>query len=486
MIENRVKPADFSDAGNATVFVREYCEDLIFTDSMGWLCWDGKRWERSDHKALELAEEFSNRMLHEAMSAYREALHNEAEVKASASESSSEAVKTASEGVKAAKSYLNHANITRRSARIRAILELARPYMVLPGNAMDADPLALNTQAGIINIATGEFRPSQREARCTKITSAGRSREGESLWADFLKTITCNNAELTGFLQMVVGMSLFGKVYQEGVTFAIGDGKNGKSTFFNAVGAVLGDYAGYIDIDVITTRGTNDKAALATLRGKRLVIAGELEEGRRLSAATIKKIASTDPFQVEEKYKQPEIVTPSHTLCIFTNHLPRVGSTDEGTWRRIIVVPFNAVIRQESTVQNYADYLVEHAGGAILAWAVEGAQKFAQNGFRLNCPDSVKEATSAYRERENWLENFISDRCIREPGARVGARELYAEYKEWSDALKDYTRSEKDFSAEMEKLGYQRITPKNKRAYVGLRIDYSQNRANHWHGSEVL
>lgn len=92
----------------------------------------------------------------------------------------------------------------------------------------------------------------------------------------------------------------------------------------------MGDYAGYIDIDVITTKNSNDKAALATLRGKRLVIAGELEEGRRLSAATIKKISSTDPFQVEEKYKQPEIVKPSHTLCLFTNHLPRVGSTDEG------------------------------------------------------------------------------------------------------------------------------------------------------------
>ena len=43
-------------------------------------------------------------------------------------------------------------------------------------------------------------------------------------------------------------MSLFGKVYQEGVTFAVGTGKNGKSTFFNTVAAVMGDYAGYIDI----------------------------------------------------------------------------------------------------------------------------------------------------------------------------------------------------------------------------------------------
>ena len=483
-----MKPSDFSDAGNATVFVREYRDDLIYTDSMGWLCWDGKRWERNEHKALELAEEFSERMFDEACAMDREARHAVADIEADAAggQKDDEALKKAKSAKSRADAYLKHATITRRSARIHAILDLARPYLVLPGNLMDANPLDFNTQSGIINLVTGEWRPNERAAYCTKVTSVSRRDEGEEIWQQFLDTITCGDNSLKGFLQLVIGMALFGKVYQEGVTFAVGDGKNGKSTFFNAVGAVLGDYSGYIDIDVITTRGANDKAALATLRGKRLVIAGELEEGRRLSAATIKKIASTDPFQVEEKYKQPEVVKPSHTLCLFTNHLPRVGSTDSGTWRRIIVIPFNAVIQRDKTIQNYGDYLVEKAGGAILTWAVEGAQNFARNGFHLDIPESVEEATEAYRERENWLENFLSDRCVRESGARVGARELYAAYKEWSDAMKDYTRSEKDFSAEMEKLGIVKKRGHSETSYYGLRIDYSQNRSNHCYDSEIL
>lgn len=48
--KNTFKPADFSDAGNAAVFVREHCDDIIFTDSMGWLCWDGKRWNGTSIK----------------------------------------------------------------------------------------------------------------------------------------------------------------------------------------------------------------------------------------------------------------------------------------------------------------------------------------------------------------------------------------------------------------------------------------------------
>ena len=265
--KNTFKPADFSDAGNAAVFVREHCDDIIFTDSMGWLCWDGKRWERNEHKALELAEDFSEHMLRDAMGEYRDALHNEAEAKAADPEGS-EAVKAASEAVKRSKAYLAHANMTRPVSRLKAILDLARPYMVRPGNSMDADPLELNTQAGIINLVTGAFRPNQQEAYCTKVTAFSRNDKGKDILDSFLDTITCENSSLKGFLQMVVGMSLFGKVYQDGVTFAVGTGKNGKSTFFNTVAAVMGDYAGYIDIDVITTKNSNDKAALATLRGK--------------------------------------------------------------------------------------------------------------------------------------------------------------------------------------------------------------------------
>ena len=169
--------------------------------------------------------------------------------------------------------------------------------MVRPGNSMDADPLELNTQAGIINLVTGAFRPNQQEAYCTKVTAFSRNDKGKDIWDSFLDTITCENSSLKGFLQMVVGMSLFGKVYQEGVTFAVGTGKNGKSTFFNTVAAVMGDYAGYIDIDVITTKNSNDKAALATLRGKRLA-------SWRKAAASLRPRSRRSPVQTRSRWRK--------------------------------------------------------------------------------------------------------------------------------------------------------------------------------------
>ncbi len=281
-----------------------------------------------------------------------------------------------------------------------------------------------------------------------------------------------------GFLQLAVGMALHGKVYEEGLLIAVGAGRNGKSTFFNAVSAVLGDYAGSIDVQVLTTDRQNRGAALATLRGKRLVIAGELEEGKRLSVSTIKQITSTDRINIEEKYKSPASILPSHTLVLHTNHMPRVGSTDAGTWRRLKVIPFDARIPTKDGIPNYGAFLVESAAPAILAWAVQGAMNFALNMHRLDIPEVVEDATDAYRAREDWLNNFLTECCVREPGAKIGASELYSAYKEWAVQCGDYVRRMQDFNVAMEDAGFEKRIPKNKRTWYGLRIDYGTRSAS--------
>ena len=480
-----VKPPDYSDAGNAAVFSIVYRDDLIFVDALGWLYWNGHHWERDDHHALSCALELSERMLKEAIARYGEAQQLQAEAMTRFAETGDDEdkddVTTAKESVKKAGAYLAHAKNLRGATRLKNMMELSKPAFVLKAYKLDANPFDLNTPAGIINLTTGQLRPHERTAYCSQITRAAPGTQGRDMWESFLDTVTCNDGGLKGFLQMVAGMAFIGAVYQEGIVIACGGGRNGKSTTFNAIGDALGDYAGTIDIKTITTDRANKGASLATLRGKRLVITGELEEHQRLSVATLKQVASTDKLTIEEKYKQPETVKQSHTLLLFTNHLPRVGSTDSGTWRRLIVVPFNAVIQPGSGVQNYGEVLAKECGGAILAWGIEGAVNFVRNGFKLDIPDAVAEATEEYRQREDWLTNFINERCIRDPNAREGARALYLEYKAWAQDGGEFVRRESDFAAAMEKAELRKVTIRGKPHYYGLRIDrgaYCQNPYN--------
>lgn len=361
-MKDRVKPPDFSDAGNAAVFFHVYQNDIIFVDALGWLWWNGKQWERDDHKATAWALELSERMLQEAKEENRAALLQVAEATAKYTETGAaedaDTPAKAKEEAQRAKAYLTHAKNSRNAVRIKNMLELSKPALVIKADKLDANPFDLNTPAGIVELTTGRCRPHERGAYCSQITQTGPDTKGAEMWSEFLDTITCGDGSVKGFLQLVAGMSLIGAVYQEGIIIAYGGGRNGKSTYFNALGAVLGDYTGSIDIKVITTDRANKGASLATLRGRRLVITGELEEHQRLSVATLKQLASTDRLVIEEKFKQPETVKQTHTLVLFTNHLPRVGSTDIGTWRRLIVVPFNATIPAGTGIQNYSDVLV--------------------------------------------------------------------------------------------------------------------------------
>lgn len=468
----QVRPPDFSDAGNAAVFTQRYRDELLFSDALGWLAWNGQRWERSDHRALALATDLSGEMLNNALTENRSALVSLAEEKAATAEGNGNpiALEGATSRATSAKAFLQHARQTRNAARLKSMLELAKPAFVIAADALDANPADLNTPAGIVDLTTGAMRPHDRMARCSQITTASPGEQGAQMWADFLDVVTRGDDNLRGFLQLVAGMALHGKVFHEGLILAYGAGRNGKSSFFNALAAVLGDYAGSIDIDTFTTDRQNRGAALATLRGKRLVIAGELEEGRRLSVATVKKITSTDRITAEEKYRMPEVFAPSHTLCLFTNHLPRVGSTDLGTWRRLIVVPFRATIPTKGSRSNFGDILVQEAGPSILTWAIEGAVNFAHNGYQLQIPDVVAEVTEQYRGQENWAANFVAECCTTAADARIGAAELYQAYRAWAERSGDYVRRLSDFNTAMEAAGFQKVTPKNRKTWLGLSL----------------
>ena len=475
-IADTVKPNDYSDAGNAEVFIARNRGRMVYTDSRGWLIWDGKRWAADDHKAHQIAVQLSGEMLSDAQAEYQAALFNQAAIKGSAAtgEKNSETMERVTQEVSRAKAYLSHALQLRNERRIKALLEIAKHELAIDPSILDANPMELNTPKGVIALPTGQIRPHDATAHCTYMTAVGPGTDGMEMWIDFLNAITEGDGSLMGFLQMVAGMALYGKVYEEKLVLAHGSGRNGKSTLFNSLGAVLGDYCGAIDIETITTSRDNKGPDLIELRGKRLVLAGELEEGRRLSVSTVKKICSTDRITAAAKFRQPETFTPSHTLILHSNHLPRVGSSDGGTWRRLLPVEFKAKIPEGTGVSNYGDLLVEKAGPAILTWMLQGAVNFARNGYKLTIPDVVEMAAEDYRQREDWLENFLSERCILEPDATVRAGELYQIYREWSEAAGDYTRRLPDFNTAMEQRGFTSKAPKNKKFWVGLKLDYQQ------------
>ena len=54
--------------------------------------------------------------------------------------------------------------------------------------------------------------------------------------------------------------------------------------------------------------------------------------------------------------------------------------------------------------------------------------------FTMAAP-AVVQATQGYREEMDIMADFLTDRCIIAPGATASAKELYAAYTSWAEAI---------------------------------------------------
>lgn len=479
----QLKPSDYSDVGQATVLAREYEGKLRYSPSTDFLVYNCRFWEESKPKAQAVAQELTTRQLEEAETEIKKAtdemmkngawelLASMGPKKAAMAFSSEQA--RSFQKYENATTYRNYAIKRRDSKYITAALKEAHPMVEIDQRQLDADEFLLNTPSATYDLRIG--LPSAHEHTpadfITKQTTVDPSDEGMDIWQDALETFFCGDNELIDYVQEIAGLSAIGKVCVEGLIIAYGEGRNGKSTFWNTLSRVLGTYSGNMSADTLTVGcKRNVKPELAEAKGKRIIIAAELEEGMRLNTSNVKQLCSTDEIYAEKKYKDPFSFVPSHTLVLYTNHLPKVGAIDAGTWRRLIVIPFNAKIEGSSDIKNYADYLFNKAGGAILKWIMTGAKHVIEKDYHIVKPAVVEAAIQKYKDNNDWLLQFLDECCETDSSYSAKSGDVYNAYRSYCMQVGDYIRSTTDFYTALECAGFERKRSKSARLLFGLQL----------------
>ena len=479
----RLKPEDFSDVGQATVLATEYKDILRYSPSTDYMVYNGSFWEESKPKSQGVSQDLTERQLAEAETEMKKAMDELVKnggMEILVSVGTKKAVQMfnkqqahAYEMYEDAVAYKKYAVKRRDTKNIAATLKEARPMLEVEQRNLDADEFMLNTPTLTYDLRQGTKFPMEHrpEHFITKQTTVDPSSDGADIWAAALDTFFLKDTDLIDYVQRMVGLSAIGKVYVEALIIAYGEGRNGKSTFWNVIARVLGTYSGNISADMLTVGcRRNVKPELAEAKGKRMLIAAELEEGMRLNTANVKQLCSTDEIYAEKKYKDPFSYTPTHTLVLYTNHLPKVGAIDKGTWRRLIVIPFDAKIEGSADIKNYADYLFEKAGGAILTWVIEGARKVIADNYKIDPPQKVRDAIEHYKESNDWLSYFLSERCELDPAYVAKSSEVYNEYRIFCTQVGEFTRSTTDFYTALETVGFERYRDRKGRYIKGLRL----------------
>lgn len=474
-------PDDFSDVGQAIVLSREYMDRLRFSPATDYIVFNGSFWEESQPNAQGIAQELTARQLEEAENEIQRCMKEMSENGAwamlaamgakKAMAAFNEAQRRSFEKYERAETYRKYAIKRRDTKYISAALKEARPMIQIEQRVLDADEFLLNLPSGTCDLRTGAVREHNAQDYITKQTAVDPSEDGADIWEDALQTFFQGDADLIRYVQEIVGLSAIGKVYIEALVIAYGEGRNGKSTFWNTIARVLGTYSGNMSADTLTVGcKRNVKPELAEAKGKRMIIAAELEEGMRLNTSNVKQLCSTDEIYAEKKYKAPFSYVPTHTLVLYTNHLPRVGAIDQGTWRRLIVIPFNAKIEGKADIKNYADFLFKTAGGAVLQWIIEGAKRVISNDYKIVQPKVVRDAIQKYKENNDWLSHFLDDCCEMGDGFEAKSGEFYNAYRSYCLQMGEYTRSTTDFYSALESTGVVRKRTRTGVIIYGLKL----------------
>lgn len=208
------------------------------------------------------------------------------------------------------------------------------------------------------------------------------------------------------------------------------------------------------------------------LRGKRLVWASELSEGRRLDTGKLKWLTGGDTLTGRMPYGRYQVTfEPTHKLFLLTNHKPHAPAGDYALWQRIHLIPFTQAYVDDPKAENehladpnLLEKLKSEAPG-ILAWTVRGCLEWQKQG--LNPPDVIKAATDKYRRDEDLMEHFFNDKCVISNDEEIGAKALYDTYKEWCDDMGHRAMTGTRFGKEMSKR-FDFYKDRTAKKYVGI------------------
>lgn len=417
-------------------FVARYGDRSKWTPAWdSWMVWTGQVWQIDSGPAERMADQVLRGLMAEA------ATINDMDKR---------------------NAFLQFVRNSQRYNKRKAVLGLAQSYLGINANQLDADPMLLNCQNGVLDLRTGEvFRHQDcRDQLHTKIAGTLYDPKAPpTFWEDFLASVIVDDngnpdTEVIGYLQRVFGYCLTGDVSEQMWSFYSGGGSNGKSTLVETVQKVIGDYSGLVPDSMLVGDGskvhTTDKLKL---KGIRFAVAQEVRAGSRWNEAMLKHLTGGDRVSARALYSNiHQEWDPTHKLFVCANHRPEVADSTHSFWRRLHLVPFKRMFfgpndrgydrvdpKLRKDPQLPMKLRAELPG--IMAWMVRGCLDWQRRREvdptdGLGYPRHINEKVNEYRADQDHLGNFIEARCVvsKDPGIRVRSSDLKDAFQEWAES----------------------------------------------------
>jgi P4 family phage/plasmid primase-like protien len=268
---------------------------------------------------------------------------------------------------------------------------------------------------------------------------------------DFLTlffTLIYPNEELREFVIILLSSCLEGQNKEQRFYVNQGEGSNGKSMIQILMEFVFGDYQTSLQTTVLTRKRPESGAAnpdMITTKCKRYIYMGEPDPGEKLNSSRMKQLSGEDRIEARALFGDQEKFTMMGKLFLSCNDKPEISSMDNGTWRRIRVIPHISTFKDPGDPAiNPAKHIYEkdlHLKTKLRAHRVAFFSmlvhyyetKYLVTGLRE--PEIVMSASNKYKEENDVFMRFFAESFVKEDGAvPVDVKVVKAQFRAWKKA----------------------------------------------------
>ena len=252
--------------------------------------------------------------------------------------------------------------------------------------------------------------------------------------------------ELRDYVLKLLSSCLEGANPEQCYYIFTGRGSNGKSKLVELMRLVLGDYITSIQATVLTRKRPDSGAAnpdVIVTKCKRFIYMQEPDAKEPLNTSRMKQFSGEDMVEARGLFQDQEKFKIMGKLFMMCNDLPPIYSMDNGTWRRIRVVPFESTFRSPEhpdwksgrqyifLKDEFLDIKLREWRQSFLSLLVHIYEtQYLKTGLHPE-PSIVLRASDSYKESFDVFSKFCNERIRREDQNRVEFKDLKRLFQMW-------------------------------------------------------
>jgi phage/plasmid-associated DNA primase len=200
-----------------------------------------------------------------------------------------------------------------------------------------------------------------------------------------------------------------------------GTGSNGKSRTIKLLDEGMGDYLKTLPPSLLTgVRPESGKPTpeLCSAAGARVVVMTEVDGKATINVAVMKELSGGDKIAVRALYGGASTMKPQFTMIMTCNDLSKVDANDDGTWRRLKVLPYRSKFVLENPREELNEFKADNAmDGRIETWApyfismLQSRYPAALEDMRSE-PPAITEQVRQYRVASDRDADFVNQNII--------------------------------------------------------------------------